>query len=211
MSLPGKKEFCEFCRLVQGRGLVSGSGGNLSLSLEGRILISPSGRPLGALREEDVVELLPDGSAVGGRPSSERRMHEACYAVRPELRAVLHVHSPWATALSCSLDLDMRRAIPVLTPGYGKRVGELPALPYRLPGSAQLAEEVGAVIARRDSVLLCNHGVVTVGRSFEEALVLAEEIEAEATMFLLLGRNARQLDPDELAALSGYQAAGGGV
>ena len=204
MSLTGKKEFCEFCRLVQGRGLVSGSGGNLSLSLEGRILISPSGRPLGALREEDVVELLPDGSVLGGRPSSERRMHEACYAVRPELRAVLHVHSPWATALSCSLDLDMRRAI-------GKRVGELPALPYRLPGSAQLAEEVGAVIARRDSVLLCNHGVVTVGRSFEEALVLAEEIEAEAMMFLLLGRNARQLDPDELAALSGYQAAGGGV
>ena len=92
-----------------------------------------------------------------------------------------------AVAVSCMKNADSSCAIPVYTPGYSMRVGELPILPYMTPGSVELCDHVFPLIAERNSVLLANHGPLAVGRSMEEALNIIEEIEDEAKLFLLLG------------------------
>ena len=79
--------FLDTCHLIHAKGLVSGSGGNISLRCDDGILITPSGRSLESLKEEDLVLLQMDGSYTcpnGGIPSKEWRMHLACYRARPD-------------------------------------------------------------------------------------------------------------------------------
>lgn len=200
-----KEAFAEYCRMVQGNGLVFGSGGNVSMRCADTVLITPSGRSLESLRAEDIVEIDMNGKVIGeGVPSSEFRMHLGCYKARPEISTVLHVHSLYTVALSCMKGVDPERSMPVYTPGYGKRVGALPMIPYMLPGSISLSEAVTRVIKERNSVLMKNHGLVTVGKSREAALNLAEEIEENAHITLLLGGRGEALNEAQIADLVNY-------
>lgn len=196
--------FLNTCHLIQTKGMVSGSGGNISVRCEDGILITPSGRSLESLKEEDLVVMSTDGSftcANRGIPSKEWRMHLACYS-RPDVNALVHVHSPNAVAVSCMKDVNRSAAIPVYTPGYCMRVGNLPVLPYARPGSQELSDCVARVIEKRNSVLLANHGSLAVGRTLEEALNVAEEIEEEARLFLLLGHGGVPLTEEQQAPLA---------
>jgi ribulose-5-phosphate 4-epimerase/fuculose-1-phosphate aldolase len=201
-----RQALLRLCALVCAKGLVCGSGGNVSLRCDGDILITPSGRNLGALSEDDVVRMRPDGSVYGnGVPSRERYMHCRCCA-RADVACVVHVHSTYATALSC-LPLDPSCAMPVYTPGYSISVGKLPVLPYFRPGSEILADMAGKVIAGRNSVLLAKHGVLTVGNSAEQALNIAEEIEENARIFFILAGRGAGLTEEEQADLPRAQEA----
>lgn len=194
--------FLDLCHDLQRRGFVSGSGGNVSFRFGDRLLITPSGRNLGAIRERDLIFLSRDGSWEGeGRPSKEWRMHLGCYC-RDDVSVVIHVHSPYAVALSC-LDLpDADCAMAVYTPGYAIQVGSLPLLPYMVPGSEELADRVASVIGGRNSVLLANHGMLAVGSSPERALNVVEEIEENARLHFILDGRGRSLGGEERKALS---------
>ena len=111
-----------------------------------------------------------------------------------DVRVVLHVHSVYSVALACLKDLDYACAAPVYTAGYAGRIGNLTTLPYFESGSAALADGVKQVIAQRNSVLLANHGLLTVGASYEQALNLVEEVEANAQLFFILRDQGRSLD-----------------
>jgi Ribulose-5-phosphate 4-epimerase and related epimerases and aldolases len=198
----------EFCRRAHDKNFVSGSGGNISVRDGDDILITPTGRNLGLLTEQDIVRMRPDGSVVGGgKPSQEWRMHCLCYA-RRDVESVVHVHSVHVSAVSC-MELDPVCAMPVYTPGYSVRVGKLPVVPYYRPGSEDLAAAVAPIIAGtpsfpgRNSVLLANHGMLSVGPSLEKAFNLTEEIEENAQIFLLLGRGGRALTDAQQAELVG--------
>ena len=198
------EQFLSTCHLIQAKGMVSGSGGNVSIRCPEGILITPSGRSLESLSEQDLVLLQKDGSFTCQKslvPSKEWRMHLACYE-REDVQAVVHVHSTNAVAVSCLPAENPECAIPVFTPGYGIRVGKLPLLPYCTPGSQELCEQAARVIAFRNSVLLANHGVLAVGSSLEMALNIAEEIEDEAKLYLLLGSRGRALTEEEQKPLS---------
>jgi class II aldolase/adducin family protein len=197
------QDFVDICHLIQAKGLTSSSGGNVSLRAGNGIMITPSGKSLFSLKEQDIILLHPDGSFKsqnGGVPSKEWRMHLACYQ-RSDINAVIHVHSSSAVAVSCFKKINYNCAIPVFTPGYGIRIGELPLLPYFTPGSMNLCNEVAKVIADRNSVLLRNHGSIAVGKNIEDALNLIEDIEEEAKLFLLLGDKGEPLSPEELLRL----------
>ncbi|MCC8193711.1 MAG: class II aldolase/adducin family protein [Deltaproteobacteria bacterium] len=195
MAVISVREFLEFSRMVQEKGLVSGSGGNVSYRMDdGRVMITPTGRSFEMLREDDIVIMDMEGrSSHTLKPSKEYLLHTYCYAVRPEVRCVVHVHSVYAVALSCLKHLDYKCAAPAYTPGYGARVGELEVLPYMEPGSPELAAGVRNVIAHRNSVLLANHGLITVGENCEKALNLVEEIEENAQLYFLLKHDGRPL------------------
>lgn len=178
--------FLEICHLLHSMQYVSGPGGNISLKLDDRIVITPTGRPLGFLKEEDLVWINPDGSYENGKPSKEVFMHLAAYAARPDVKAVVHVHSLYAIAVSCLRGLNKADAMPQFTPGYAMRVGKLPVIDYLAPGSPELAKQVAAVLKERNSVLLQNHGLVTCGGDLETAYDLVEEIEENAHLFFVL-------------------------
>lgn len=196
-----KKTFIEICHLLHAKGLVSGSGGNVSMKVGDRVLITPTGRSLGFITEDDLVWVEKDGTYTNGIPSKEVMMHLSCYEARPDITAVVHVHSVYSVAISCRKDIDPYDAMPHYTPGYAMRVGKLPVVGYSLPGSAELAEDVKRVLKVRNSVLLQNHGSVICGKSLEEAFDIMEEIEKNAHLCYVLGDKGVALTPEQETGL----------
>ena len=189
------KRFLDVCHMLHDTGKVSGSGGNISIRWEDGILITPTSVSLGDVTEDNLVRVRFDGSFDGDiRPSKEWRMHLICYENRPDITALVHVHSLYAVALSCLLRPGDK--IPIYFPGYAMRVNDLPMIPYQKPGHPELSRQVGEVIARRNSVLLFNHGVVTVGKDLSQALNIMEEIEENAQLHFILNGRGHTLTPE---------------
>src|SRR4051812_10815118 len=87
-------------RLMRERGLVVSSLGNVSVRQGDGMLITPTRWTYAELDVDDLV-LMESGHAVrGGVPSSDWRMHHAVYEARPDVQAIVHTHSVWATALA---------------------------------------------------------------------------------------------------------------
>ncbi len=184
------------------RGMVSGPGGNISFRSGNQILITPTGRSLGFINENEIVVLDSAGHYSGNiKPSKEYWMHLNCYHERSECNVVIHVHSTYSVAVSCLRELDRECAMPIFTPGYAIRVGKLPVVPYLRPGSLELAQQVQGIMGVRKSALLANHGFIVVGSTVEEAMGIAEEIEENAKLFMLLQQAGAPLSPQALNEL----------
>jgi L-fuculose-phosphate aldolase len=183
MSLDLRRSIIATARAMNERGLNQGTSGNLSVRLEGDeggILITPSGMPYDAMGPEDIVHLRMDGTSQGHRsPSSEWRIHLEILRARPEVNAVLHAHSMFATSLSCA-----RRDIPAFHYMVAVAGGaNIPCAPYATFGSAELAINVLGSLAGRKACLLANHGMVALGATLAGALALAVEVETLAAMY----------------------------
>jgi L-fuculose-phosphate aldolase len=130
----------------------------------------------------DLVATGMDGKVTGKaphRPSSEWRLHAAIYAARPEVMAVVHTHSPRATALSCA-----RKGIPPLHYMVLLAGGPIACAKHATAGTQALAENAVSAMAGRRAVLLANHGVVAVGATLAAAHALALEVENLAGQYL---------------------------
>lgn len=200
-------EIADFGARLDRLGMCPGTSGNVSALVGGRILITPTGALLGALDPERLSVLDLDGGHLAGpRPTKEALLHAAVYRARPEAAAIVHLHSPWALAVSCLGDLPRHDALAAYTPYYAMRVGALPRVPYFPPGDAALARACAAAFeadGRARAVLLDRHGLVAIGATVGDASAVAEEVELAARMhFLLEGRSAAPLSEDERAALA---------
>ena len=200
-------------RRLAAAGLAHGTSGNASVRSGDLVLLTPTGARLGSLTEDDIaVVRLADGSAAGPGPTAtkEQPLHLAAYAARPDAAAVLHTHSPWATAVAClPPDADGNAELPPYTPYSVMRLGAVPIAPYARPGSTELASGVGPRAARSDVVLLANHGPVTLGADPESAADLLDELEAAARLTLTLrGTAASRLPEAEVSELRSRGAGG---
>lgn len=176
---------------LHARGLVPGSSGNISVFLDDGMLVTPTNSCLGRLDPERIARLDWEGNILSGDPpSKEAFLHALMYGQRPTARAVVHLHSTHAVAVSCCEGLDSQNAIPPLTPYYVMKIGRLPLLPYFRPGDEALARAVEEIAAKRHAVLLANHGPVVAGTSLDHAVYAMEELEESARLFLML-RNER--------------------
>ena len=184
-------------------GFMPSKSGNLSQRTPRGFIITPSGLPYAQLTQPDLVEVAPDGSTLSGRrrPSSEWRLHADIYAARPDAQAIVHTHSPHATALSCA-----RRPIPALHYMVAMAGGaDIPCSGYATFGSAELAQAAVAALTGRRACLLANHGVVALGGTLAGAEALAREVENLARQYLLLlaaGLPPVILDAEQMAAVS---------
>ena len=196
----------EICRLAESmfaRGLTAGSSGNLSARLPDGFLMTPTNSCLGFLEPARLSRLDPSGAHVAGDPpTKEVPLHLAFYHARPAAGGVVHLHSTYATALSCLEDTDPEDAIPPITPYVVMRVGRVPLVPYTRPGSAEVAPLIAAKAAEAAAVLLANHGPVVSARSFRDAVFAAEELEETAKLVILTrGMQVRRLSAAAVAAL----------
>lgn len=165
-------------------GFMPGKSGNVSVRTERGFLITPAALPYATLTPEDLVECGLNGVVLAGtrRPSSEWRLHEAVYAAQPEAKAVVHTHSPRATALACA-----RRGIPALHYMIALGGGEdIRCSDYATFGTQALAEAAVAALTGRRACLLANHGVLALGASLASAEALAREVENLAGQYLAL-------------------------
>jgi L-fuculose-phosphate aldolase len=147
-------------------GLVSGTSGNLSARDGELVLITPSALPYGSMTVDDLVTLSLDGTVVRGsrEPSSERRVHLAVYAARPDARALVHTHSEHATAWS----------------RLGEPLGDVLTAPFAPSGSHEIAVAAVQALGDRDAVLLEGHGAFALGESPAAALEVALAVEQRA-------------------------------
>lgn len=187
------------CRQLSAAGLSPGSSGNLSVRLGERVLSTPTGSSLRQVLPEELVLTGEDGA----RPTKELPLHLAVYEQRPTANAVVHLHSPHATAIACLPPSSGGfAAIPNYTPYRVMRLGPVPVAPYAPPGSDLLAESVRALAARHAVLLLANHGPVVAAPTLDAAIDLAEELETAAQLALLLRQTpAVELADDAVAAL----------
>ena len=174
----------ETARGLRDRGLLVGTAGNLSVRVEDDILITPSRLPYERLSRRDVVVVDRDGRPLRGRhlPSRELPLHLAVYRARPDVRAVVHTHSPHATAWSF-LDAALE---PRTEDMDYYDVGVVRTAPPATAGSDELARTAVATLAGDGAVLLARHGVVAVGTDLESAACVAEAVEHQAHVAWLL-------------------------
>lgn len=166
---------------MDARGLNRGTSGNVSVRVEGGMLVSPSGVVPSLLTPEQVVFVSDDGNwdEMGTLPSSEWRMHLDILAGRPEAMAVVHCHSRHATILACA-----RRSIPALHYMVAVAGGsQVPLAPYATFGSPELAHAIVDTLNGYRACLMANHGQIAIGRSLGEALAIAEEVEEQASIY----------------------------
>ncbi|HJQ24322.1 MAG TPA: aldolase [Blastocatellia bacterium] len=197
------EQLCEAAASLYDRGYAFGSTGNLSLRDGEHVWITPTGGALKRLRPHDLACVDLDGEPLNqNRASKELPFHLAVYRARSEARAVVHLHSTYAVALSCLEVLDAEQPLPPLTPYYFMRVAPLAVLPYFRPGSPALAEAVEQAASGHHCMLLRHHGTVCAGASLNEALDRAEELEATARLFFVLrNERTRLLSTDEIDEL----------
>jgi len=184
---PSKESFAFFCRTLYERRLVAGVGGNVSARDKDKFMVTPSGFSLRDITPETVVSVERDGSIQNGSiPSKEFQMHRRIFERRKGVNIVCHVHGSYIISVSSILPVGPT-SLPPLTPGFALLAYPLPLVPFFLPGSAELADVVDEYFAdkKRRSVLLKNHGLITVGNNMAEALNIAEEIEEAAHIYIL--------------------------
>lgn len=194
-----RRDIIATSQVLDAAGLMPNKSGNVSCRSGGGLLITASGVPYADLTHADVVELRLDATAEperGPRPSSEWRMHAAVYAARPEVAAIVHTHSPRATALACA-----GRGLPPFHYMIALAGGEVRCMPYATFGTAELARHAVDGLEGRRAVMLANHGVLAVGATLARAKAVAVEVENMAGQYLDLlaaGLTPRLLDEEEL-------------
>lgn len=198
-----RDEIARLSKSLFDRGFSVGSAGNISAAVEDGILMTPTNSCLGFLDPARISKLDRSGRHISGdKPSKEVFLHRAFYETRPQTGAVVHLHSTFATALSCLADTDPDDCIPPLTPYVVMRVGQVRLLPYVKPGDESMGDMIAELGGRYAAVLLANHGPVVTGKDIASAVYAAEELEETAKLLVLL-RDApkRTLSPENVTEL----------
>lgn len=198
-----RREIVAVAQAIDAAGFCPSKSGNVSARFGDGLLITPSGLPYARTQPQDIIHLALDGTVLAGerKPSSEWPFHTAIYRARPEAQAIVHTHSPRATALSCA-----RRSIPAfhymiaLCGGADVRCAD-----YATFGTPELARNAVAALEGRKAVLLANHGVIALGGTLAGAHQIVSEVENLAGQYLDLlaaGLEPAILDEAEMQRVS---------
>ena len=184
------------------RGYSFGTAGNLSVRVDETIYATPTGSSFGTLTGESLAVCDLDGTPRNPqKPTKELPFHLAAYRGRPGARAVVHLHSTYATAVASLRGLDEDNALPAITAYYAMRVPALPVVRYLPPGDIGLADDVERFARDTPAMLMRNHGSIAIGTTLQEAAALAEEIEETARLYFLLGDRVQPLNAEQIAEL----------
>jgi L-fuculose-phosphate aldolase len=175
-----RRDMIATCLFMNERGINQGTSGNVSVRVDEGFLITPSGVPYDEMQPDDIVTMDLDANSSGLRkPSSEWRFHRDILRDKPEVGAVIHLHSMFCTTLSI-----LRREIPAVHYMVAAAGGTtIPCVPYSIWGSQKLADDIVAALRDRLACLLANHGMVAVGPSLKKAAWLAVEVETLAAQY----------------------------
>jgi L-fuculose-phosphate aldolase len=190
------------CRRLAALGHFVGTWGNIGVRTGQGLLVTPTRLDYDQLTAADLVLVDWDGQRIAGErlPSSEMELHRQVLAARPDLGAVVHTHSPYATAVAAA-----RRPLPVCVEDMAQIIGGPVQCARYVPGGRH--RELGAAACEAlhpDSaaVLLANHGAVVGGRDLAEAIVASQVLEKAALAFLFAERlgGAHPVPPHAAAA-----------
>lgn len=165
-------------RKLQELGLNKGTSGNVSVRDGDGFLVTPSGMEVDAMTRHDMVGMSFGGELRANegnerKPSSEWRFHRDILQARPEINAVIHAHSMFATTMAC-----LHKEIPAFHYMIAVTGGDsIRCAPYALFGSQALSDNALEALRDRRACLLANHGMIILGESLSQALDVAVEVE----------------------------------
>lgn len=175
-----RRQIIATCLELDRRGLNQGTSGNVSVRVPGGLLLTPTALPYDRMKPADIVRLDANGTPHGRRaPSSEWRFHCDIMHARPEVSAIVHTHSMFATTLAC-----LRRDIPAfhylvaLFGGNNIRCSD-----YATYGTQELSDHILRALEGRSAALIGNHGLIVTGPTLEKVLALTFEAETLAAMY----------------------------
>lgn len=189
-----RRSICEIGKLCYSKNFIVGADGNISARMnDGTILITPAGAMKGFLSPEHIAHVDMQGQPVddGPRASSETGIHLVSYQERPEMRAVLHCHPPHAVAMTVA-GIDMQ--LPVI-PEIIVTIGGIPTTPFATPGTPELPESIRQVVRCSDTLVMQNHGSVTVGANLLDAFKKLDMLEHTARILWLAHTAKGGLEP----------------
>lgn len=155
-------------------GLNKGTSGNVSVRQEDGFLITPSGMDIADMSPPSMVLMNMHGEPLSaGKPSSEWRFHRDIYLNNPEVSAIIHTHSMFATTLAC-----LQKDIPPFHYMIAVAGGEtIRCAPYALFGTQALSDGAVTALSERKACLLANHGMIATGKDLKQALAITQEVE----------------------------------
>ena len=179
-----RRSIIDGCRRLSDLGFCIGTWGNISVRVEGGLLITPSRLDYDVMRPEDLAVVSWKGEILDGcrQPSSETELHRLLLERRSDIGAIVHSHSPYASLVSVA-----RRNLPVCIEDMAQIIGDTVNCTSYTPGGRHraLAEAACAAIGDQAmAVLLANHGPVVGGRDLAEALVASQVLEKAAQAYL---------------------------
>lgn len=196
--LKDREKVAGFMRRLYSNGLTTASGGNVSMRIGDRVLITPSQLDKATITGEQIGVLTIEGVSVSTRikKSMETGMHLAIYKARPDVKAIVHAHPVIATSFAVT-----GKRIKTNLAGEARAVLKEPVItPYALMGTPELAEIVSGAARDANVILMQNHGIITLGETLFQAYDRMEVLEASAKMTLLTGLlgEAHELNADQL-------------
>lgn len=177
--MPGlKEELVEYGCKIAGSGLVAGAGGNISCREKDIVWMKPSGFAMDDMSPEDLCGMdIETGEQKYGsnKPTSEVNMHLSIYRARPEIIAIFHTHSPWASGvISSGAELKPMFAEFVCD------LGTVGTVPYITPTTSELANAMGEKAKNCDTIFMVNHGILAVGVTLKQAYYRCVVVEDAA-------------------------------
>lgn len=179
-----RQGLCRVGALAYQKGFIAGADGNLSARLsDGTILITPAGAMKGFLQPQHIAHIDAQGRVVDDGPggSTEVGIHLVSYRERPDMRAVVHAHPPHAVALSIA-EIDLQ--LPII-PEIIVTIGGTPTTPYATPGTDELPESIREIVRCSDTLIMKNHGAVTLGSNLMDAFKKLDMVEHTAHILWL--------------------------
>ena len=180
-NLDKRNKIIEFSLKLNSTNLSPLRSGNISLRSEENgtdgYLITPSGKKYETLKPEDIVFMglneEVENNNLTNKPSSEWRFHRDIYVNKQVAQAIVHAHSPHATAVS-----SHGKAIPPFHYMIALAGGEdIKCADYATFGTEELSNNVIKALENRSACLMSNHGQVAFGKNLDQAFELAQEIE----------------------------------
>ena len=170
----------DICQQMDSSGINQGTAGNLSIRYNEGFLITPTSLPYNEMKPDDIVEMNWDNTYLGKRPSSEWRFHRDILKNRSDINVVLHSHSLNATSLAIH-----HKTIPAFHYMVGLAGGNnIRCAKYETFGTQALSD--AAIIALKDRMacLLGQHGMICLGKTFDDAFTLATELETLSKIYV---------------------------
>ena len=178
-----RKKIIALCRQMNATGLNQGTSGNISVRFKKDMLITPSGIPYDDLKPSDIARMKVDSDEFEwegpSKPSSEWHFHRALLKAKPDINAVVHTHSMFATVLSIARE-DIPACHYMIAAFGGNTVR---CAHYETFGTPQLSASMLKAMESRSACLLANHGMIAGGRDLDNAMWAAVELETLAKQY----------------------------
>jgi L-fuculose-phosphate aldolase len=179
-----KEQICEIGRRLYAKGFAAANDGNITIRLNDKeVLCTPTMVSKGYMKPDDICKVDYEGKQLAGskRRTSEVLLHLAIYKQRPDIKAVVHCHPPYATAFAVAGEPIPKCVLPEVE----VFLGEVPTAIYETPGTQKFAETIVPHLQQSNTIILANHGTVTFGPTLENAYFNSEIIDAYCKILIL--------------------------